>query len=223
MPALLATRSFASDVLGEEGDASRDAAESVALYRQVGDQRQVGSMLGNLGYIELSTGEVEAARNHLDEALAIARLLNDRYGVVYHTFNLGLAEYLGGLMEKAESLFGESFELASRMGMRANTGYALIGLAMAAGVHGELTRSARLHGAAAEILSAIGETVEQLEAGLRAQHQDRLRSVMGTEEYEVEYAAGRNLGSAEVLLLAAASRRLNPLTPRLLNVRPPGS
>ena len=202
---LLATRSFASDVLGEEGDASRDAAESVTLYRQVGDQRQVGSMLGNLGYIELSTGEVEGARNHLDEALEIARLLNDRHGVVYHTFNLGLAEYLGGSVEEARTLFLESFELGSRMGMRATTGYALIGLAMTVGLQGELTRSARLHGAATEVLSSIGETVERLEAGLREQDQDRLRSVMGTEAYEAEYHAGGILGSAEVFRLAAAS------------------
>ncbi len=203
---LLATRSFASDILGEERDASRDAAESVTLYRQAGDQRQVGSMLGNLGYIELSTGEVEGARNHLDEALEIARLLNDRYGVVYHTFNLGLAEYLGGFLGEAETLFAESFELACRFGMRANMGYALIGLAMTAGLNDELIRSARLHGAAAEVHSVIGEIVERLEAGLREQHQDRLRSVMGTEAYEAEYLAGRNLAPAEVSLLAVAGR-----------------
>jgi Tetratricopeptide repeat len=163
-------------------------------------------MLGNLGYIELSTGEVQCARNHLDEALEIARLLNDRYGVVYHTFNLGSAEYLGELHDKAEMLFAESFELACRFGMTANMGYALIGLAMTAGVKDELIRSARLHGAAAELHSVIGETVERLEAGLREQHQERLRSVMGSEEYEAEYLAGRKLATAEVFLLAVASR-----------------
>lgn len=154
----------------------------------------------------MSTGEVEGARNHLDEALEIARLLNDRYGVVYHTFNLGLAEYLGGFLGEAETLFAESFELACRFGMRANMGYALIGLAMTAGLNDELIRSARLHGAAAEVHSVIGEIVERLEAGLREQHQDRLRSVMGTEAYEAEYLAGRNLAPAEVSLLAVAGR-----------------
>ena len=150
---LLAARAFALDVEGDHAGAARDAAESVLLYRQVGDRRQVGTMLGNLGYVELSTGELDAARGHLLESLDIARALNDRYGVVYGTFNLGLAEYLSGSLGAAADLFAESLDLAARMRMRASIGYALIGLAMAGSGSAGMARSARLHGAAEEALA----------------------------------------------------------------------
>ena len=91
---LLAVRAFAVDVEGDHAGAARDGAESLLLYRQAGDRLQVGTMLGNLGYAELSLGDLDSARRHLLESLDIARALNDHYGVVYETFNLGLAEYL---------------------------------------------------------------------------------------------------------------------------------
>ena len=60
-------------------------------------------MLGNLGYAELSMGDLDSARSHLVESLDIARALNDHYGVVYETFNLGLAEYLSWLAGRGRS------------------------------------------------------------------------------------------------------------------------
>jgi predicted ATPase/class 3 adenylate cyclase len=202
---LLAARAFALDVAGDHAGAARDAAESVSIYRQVGDRLQLGTILGNLGYAELSTGELDTARSHLLESLDIARALNDRYGVVYGTCNLGLAEYLGGSLSTAAGLFAESLDLAARMRMRASTGYALIGLAMADSPAG-MARSARLHGAAYEALAALGETIEPLEGGLRDLDCQRLRSVMGAEAFEAEYAAGRALTSEQVLALARSAR-----------------
>ncbi len=73
-------------------------------------------MLGNLGYYELSAGDLDAARRHLAEALDISRALNARHSAVYETFNLGLAEYLGGSPGAAEALFAESLDLARRIG-----------------------------------------------------------------------------------------------------------
>lgn len=96
-------------------------AESLRLYRQAGDRLQVGTMAGNLGYAELSLGDLDSARRHLLESLDIARALNDQYGVVYETFNLGLAEYLNGSLCAAEALFAESLDLATRMQMTAST------------------------------------------------------------------------------------------------------
>jgi predicted ATPase/class 3 adenylate cyclase len=208
---LLAARAFAVDVGGDHVGATRDAAEALVLYRQVGDRREVGTMVGNLGYAELSMGDLDTARNHLLESLDIARALNDRYGVVYETFNLGLAEYLSGSPSAAEGLFAESLDLARRARMEASSAYALIGLAMAgsgrAGMdRAEMGRAARLHGAGQEVLAALGETVEPLEGGLRDRDCRRLRSAMGAEAFDAEYAAGRALTSEEVLVLALGQR-----------------
>jgi tetratricopeptide (TPR) repeat protein len=203
---LLSVRSFARDVEGDHVGAARDGAESLRLFRQVGDQREVAAIVGNLGYAELSMGELGSARTHLLESLHIFRALKDHDGVVYETFNLGLAEYLSGSPGPAEAYFAESLDLARRVRMKASTAYALIGLAMAGSSGAEMGRSARLHGAADEALAALGETVEPLEARLRDLDCQRLRSAMGAGPFEAEYAAGRTLTSEEILVLALGNR-----------------
>lgn len=199
---LLAARSFALDLQGDHAAAVRDARESVSRSRQAGDRRHVGTMLGNLGYAELSLGELDAARAHLAESLDIARALNDHYGVVYQTLNLGLAEYLSGSLTAAEDLFTESLNLAARMRTRTSIAYALIGLAMSGSGQAAMNRCARLHGAAAEALAVLEETIEPLEGNLRDRDCQRLRTAMGAEAFEAEYAAGRALTAEEVFVLA---------------------
>ena len=199
---LLAVRAFAVDVEGDHAGATRDAAESLLLYRQAGDRLQVGTMVGNLGYAELSLGDLDSARKHLLESLDIARALNDHYGVVYETFNLGLAEYLSGSLHAAEAFFAESLDQARRVRVIAGTAYALIGLAMASNGGAQPGRSARLHGAADQVLKVLGETLEPLEGRLRDLDCQRLRSAMGAEAFEAEYAAGKALTAEEILVLA---------------------
>ena len=154
---LLSVRSRARYVEGGRAVAARDVAESLRFFRQAGDRLQVGGMVGNLGYLELSMGDLDSARRHLAESLDIFRELNDHYGIVNMTHNLGLAEYLSGSPSTAENLFAESFDLARRARMRSSTAYALIGLA-AGGA--DMGRSARLHGASDQALAILGETIE---------------------------------------------------------------
>jgi hypothetical protein len=118
---LLAVRSYAAYVAGDHAGAARDAAAAAPLLGQAVDRLQVGVLLGNLGYLELSAGDLDEARRHLAESLDIARAFDDRYGIVYGTFHLGLAEYLGASPGAAEALFAESFELARCAGMKRST------------------------------------------------------------------------------------------------------
>jgi len=179
--------------------AARDAAEALRLARQAGDRLQVGALLGNLGYYELSAGGLDAARGHLAESLHIFRELNARSDVVYETFNFGLAEYLGGSPGAAKALFAESLDLARRMGMRAATAYALIGLAMTGRGGADPGWSARLHGAADQTLADLGHALQPLESRLADLDRQRLRAAMGDAAFEAEYAAGRALHPAQVL------------------------
>ena len=182
-------------VAGDPAGWARDAAESLRLYRQVGDRLQVGQMLGNLGNYELAAGDLDAARRHLAESLDIFRALNHRDGIVYQAINLGLAEYLAGSQRAAEALFAESFDLALRMGMRGSVPYALVGLAIT-GSGADPDWSARLHGAADQALADLGRVIEPLEARLAALDRQRLRAAMGDVAFEAEYAAGRTLDLA---------------------------
>jgi DNA-binding CsgD family transcriptional regulator len=153
-------------------------------------------MLCNLGYYELSEGDLDAARRHLAESLDIARALNARSDIVYGTFNLGLTEYLGGSPGAAEALFAESLDLARRTGMKAPMAYALIGLALAGRSEADPGRPTRLHGAADQALADLGHAVEPLEGRLAGLDRQRLRAAMGAEAFDAEYAAGRTLDPA---------------------------
>jgi len=169
-------------------------------------------MLGNLGSVDLSAGDLDAARSHLAEALGILRALNARDAIVYHAFNLGLAEYLGGSLGAAEALFAESLDLARRMGTQRHTAYALIGLALAGRGGTDPGWSARLHGAADQALADLGGSIEPLEQRLADADRERLRAAMGAAAFEAEYAAGRALTSEESLVWRSVSSRRGPIS-----------
>lgn len=77
-------------------------------------------------------------------------------------------------------------------------------------------------GAADQLLTELGETVEPLEGRLRDLDRQRLRSAMGAEAFQAEYAAGRGLTSEEVVILASGNRsdRRDDF-PRCHRLRPP--
>jgi non-specific serine/threonine protein kinase len=204
---LLTARFYATYMDGRPAEAVRDADEAVRFYRLAGDRLRAGATLGNLGYIELSGGDLDAARCHLAEGLDIARALNARDGIVFGTLNLGLAEYLAGSPGAAEALFAESLDLAGRIGMKRQAAYPLIGLAMAGRGGADPGWSARLHGAADQALADLDETLEPLEARLADLDRQRLRAAMGAEAFEAEYAAGRTLGPAQVRAILGRSRQ----------------
>jgi predicted ATPase/class 3 adenylate cyclase/DNA-binding CsgD family transcriptional regulator len=193
---LLSTRSHALDHEGDHAGMARDAADALRISRQTGDQRAVAIMLTNLGNIELATGDLDTARDHLHEGLDIFRALNEQFGILGSGFNLGLAECLSGSRDAAEALFAETLSLASRAGMKANMAYALIGLAMAGRGGTNASWSAELHGAADQALADLGHALEPLEERLANLDRERLRTEMGAEAFDAEYATGRTLDLA---------------------------
>ena len=228
---LHSARAYAANFQGDHAGAARDYLRSLQLYRQTGDQRAVGQLLANLGNAELSAGDLDAARRHLAESLDIARGLNNRYGIPFAASNLGLAEYLGNSPGAAEALFAETLDVAMRTGVKRHIAYALIGLALTSHGRADPGWSARLHGAADQALEDHGHALEPLEARLADVDRQRLRTTMGADAFEDEFAAGRTLDPAQVLTAlgakdaAAAQPRMavpgeapTALTPRELDV-----
>ena len=90
--------------------------------------------------------------------------------------------------------------------MKVPVAYSLIGLAMTGRGEADMGRSARLHGVADRVLVALGHTVDPLEGRLRDLDFERLRSAMGAEAFEAEFAAGHALTPEQVIDLALADR-----------------
>jgi predicted ATPase/DNA-binding CsgD family transcriptional regulator len=228
---LLSARAYATYSDGdpaEHGDggsagAVRDAAEALRLFRQAGDRLQVGVMLGNLGSIETSAGDLGAARRHLAESLDILRALNARDGIVYQAFNRGLVEYLDGAPDAAEALFAESLHLARLGGMKVRMAYALIGLAMTGRGGTGPGWPVRLHGAADQALADLGYAIEPLEGRLADLDRQRLRAAMGAEAFEAEYAAGRTLDLTWVAQQALQATRAGRAAPPAAHAGDAGS
>jgi LuxR family maltose regulon positive regulatory protein len=80
--------------------------------------------------------------------------------------------------------------------MKSHMAYALIGLALAGHGRADPGWSARLHGAADQALADLGHALEPLEERLADLDRQRLRTAIGTEAFDAEYAAGRTLDLA---------------------------
>jgi predicted ATPase/DNA-binding CsgD family transcriptional regulator len=85
--------------------------ESLALYRELGDQRGIALSLYPLGNIAWVKGDTAAARSLLDEALALFRELGDKEFAAYALFSLALLTSSQGEYTRACTLHEESLAL----------------------------------------------------------------------------------------------------------------
>jgi ATP/maltotriose-dependent transcriptional regulator MalT len=82
--------------------------ESLALYRELGDQRGIARSLYTLGNIAWVRGNTAAARSLSGEALTLFREVDDKEYAAYSLFSLALLATSQGEYARACSLFEES-------------------------------------------------------------------------------------------------------------------
>jgi predicted ATPase len=197
---LLSTKGFALNELGQDGYPSY--TEALELFRDIGNQHRVASILNNIACLEIEAGHREDAQRHLDEAMAVARELGDRELMTYILGNLGLVAHLESHDEGARSLFIESVEMARRNGYQSPLAYAVLGLAFVLVAQGDHERGAILHGTAETMFDRLGERTQGLESRLRDQDYQLLSSVVGPQAFEELLARGRRLKLDEVVAMA---------------------
>jgi predicted ATPase/class 3 adenylate cyclase len=182
--------------------------ESLAIFRELGDERGIAKALWGLGDVLYEEGNVEAAERPMREALAMHRQQGDRFGVTWDLFLLGLdlikldrIEEARGALEESLSILGEARDISG-------IPLVLAGLSRVSMIEGRKERAVRLAGAAAAIeeehgggLAAINEAVEEWESQRRA--------VTSEEEYERLWAEGQAMSIEEAIGygLEAASAR----------------
>jgi len=176
-------------------------SESLAHFREIGDQQWVAESLSVLGYLELLSGDLDAGRAHLEEAAAIARLVSSLQSAYAQT-NLTLAALLQGDIPGALRAQAGSARLFEEVGARAGIPYGLLGVGLCLTATGNLESAAEIHGAADALLEALGQVFEPLEGKLREQDRSRLRQALGEEAFGSAYQAGRLLSSSQAIELA---------------------
>ena len=89
--------------------------ESLAIYRRLGDERRVATVLQELGPVVIEFGGVAAARSLLDESLEIGRRSGHEPDVARSLMYLGVTCLTGGDHPSARAHLTESLEIYRRL------------------------------------------------------------------------------------------------------------
>jgi ATP/maltotriose-dependent transcriptional regulator MalT len=141
---------------GEVAQATDFLGESLALYRELGDEWGISEALIHLGMVLLDQGDHTRATRYFEEALALAREIGSRHSEYGSLYNLALMARVRGEHERALHLYAEGLKLAAEVGDKADIALCLERLAELATLKGEQARAARLFGASEALLEAIG-------------------------------------------------------------------
>ena len=104
----------------------------------------------------MATGEVDAARDHIEQAIAIFTELNSEHPIPL--INLGWVHLQQEEPSTAVATFDKAMRLARQASLRPEIAHAALGLALCATVRRQVNRAAALHGFADTELRAIGQT-----------------------------------------------------------------
>jgi tetratricopeptide (TPR) repeat protein len=96
----------------------------LSIYREIGDRRNEGITVSNLGAISSSLGDYARASGYLELALSISREVGDRTGELGTLVNLGLVHHHLGDNETARERSQEAVLLAQELGERHDQAYA---------------------------------------------------------------------------------------------------
>ena len=190
--------------------------DSIAMFRELGQQQGVGRGLGVLGFVQLYQGQRAAAQRVFEDALAIVESVDDAWGVGQVSLALGLTAKSVG--DPAAAIAHLSRAIVSLVA----AGDATI-LGVAVSTLGALTlesdprRAVRFAAATAAFRARIGGeypagTVAEMDA-IRARATERL----GQAAFDSEWKAGLRLSPAALAALIDPKprpRAARPLTAR---------
>jgi tetratricopeptide (TPR) repeat protein len=199
-------------------------AESLAIFRELGENRDIAGSLNGLGMATLNQWDFRAARAFFEESLALYRELGDKGEIVWVLYHLGIAALVHGDLGAARALFEESLVISRAEGTRLANRIAgsLGGLACVAYAHGdyEAARSHWVEGLpihrergnkggiakALEGLAAVAVAQAEVERAARLfGAAERLREAMGTPLPPAEHAEyDRSVAVARAALGVAA-------------------
>lgn len=89
--------------------------QSVALWREIGDDFELACVLSNQGHLEMIAGRDHEARVFLEQALEIGIRNDSDFNILHASSNLGQLELRLGRLDRADELLHLALHLAARM------------------------------------------------------------------------------------------------------------
>ena len=118
--------------------------ESLALYRETGDEGGISNSLRYLGTVARYQGDLDRATILLEESLFLFRKSGDRRGTAWSLLSLGHTVHHKGDYVRAAALFEESLPLCRKMGDKGGIAYSLRYLGLMAMNQGDYVRAMAL-------------------------------------------------------------------------------
>jgi serine/threonine protein kinase/tetratricopeptide (TPR) repeat protein len=127
---------------GKAAEARQLQEESLAISREIGDQKGIAEALLWIAKMHLSQGDLVRARERFDEALAISRAVGDQRTVAYCLDNIAFLLQRKGELERSRTTFEEALAIYRTVGQKLGIQSALRGIMTAQLLRGEI-RGAR--------------------------------------------------------------------------------
>jgi predicted ATPase/DNA-binding XRE family transcriptional regulator len=177
--------------------------EAIACTERSGDLQQSYYLYAIAGWDAVCTGDLPAARAHLEAALRVAQALGFPDSTV--TANLGAVLREEGDLEGAQAMVEAALRTARRIGDNRDIAGACMYLACLAGDRGDWSLAAILHGAAQARQDRTRVPWDQLDVRYREDSLARAQARLGDKQLEQAYAHGLTLSLDETLELALST------------------
>jgi len=142
--------------VGDFVSAQKHSEESVALFRQLGDEASAAFPLATLGWVFSNQPDFRKANRLLEESQALLRRAGNRWGLA-HVLNMqGTTAEIEGNLAQAEQLYEEGLAISQEIGDREGQGWAAFTLGGLAETKGEFSRASELYSAALQIGKEVG-------------------------------------------------------------------
>jgi predicted ATPase/class 3 adenylate cyclase len=159
--------------MGRYAEACDYLQESLAIARQLGDEKRIAAVLQPLGFAELCQGNLEEADHYLAEAVSLARGHGNRRELAAALNMRATLHRMEGDWASAESLYQEVIALARDLGDQDSVAVGMLNLAIAAIGRGDAAQARRLlvdaHAVAKRMGSKwVGQSLFEISSGLAA-------------------------------------------------------
>ncbi len=173
--------------------------DAIACTERSGDHLTNCILHNSAGVQALRTGDIPAARAHLEAAAQAGQQIG--WNHVFVSVNLGNMLRADEDPDGARSSFQAALRTSRRNGDILSMAYAILGLACLARDAGDWNRAAVLHGAAQAFQDRTGNPWQELEAHRRQDSLDQANAHLGDEQLERAFAHGMALSADEALHL----------------------
>jgi len=190
------------DVARKRGDTRAAAARyanSLAMFRDLGEKRGSAGVLANLGMIAHAEGDEDRAEDFFAEGLALFVELGNRWGIALSRMGLGDVAHGRGNDEQALASYRESLSLYHAIGHTSGIVGCIERLAGLAAAHGQLERAGRLLGAMAALRDAMGVPLAPADRPAVDRAVAAARLGLGDDVFVVISAEGRALTLGEAI------------------------